>query len=323
MKLSRISRIVRLLTTLQSGQAYGPDELAGLLGVSRRTVFRDLNELAAVGVPHRFDTRAGGYQIDPKFFLPPIDLNLQEALSLLLLVHKGCNHLPIPFKNSALLGGLKIESNLPANLKRYCNTALEKVSMRPIAHAPVEQLDKIFGQLQNAMQKSKKVRMLYHSLFEEADIELTLHPYHLMYNRRAWYILGFSEMHKEVRTFKLNRIKSLAVLEKCFLCDNRFDVQEYLGRAWSMIPEGRIYNVKLRFLPKVARNVAEVQWHRTQQVSFKEDGSVVVEFRVDGLGEIRWWILGYGDQVEVLRPASLRKRIARVAKGMLELNATT
>jgi len=323
MKLSRISRIVQLLTTLQSGQAYGPDKLAGLLGVSRRTVFRDLKELAVVGVPHRFDTRAGGYKIDPKFFLPPIDLNLQEALSLLLLVHKGCNHLPIPFKNSALLGGLKIESNLPANLKRYCNTALQHVSILPMAHAPAEHLDKLFGQLQIAMRKSKKARMLYRSLFEDGDIEVTLHPYHLMYNRRAWYILGFSEMHNEVRTFKLNRIKNLTVLEKCFLRDDGWDVHDYLGRAWSMIPEGRIYNVKLRFSPKVARNVAEVHWHQTQEISFNEDGSLEVEFRVDGLGEIRWWILGYGDQVEVLRPAALRKRIACVAERMLELNAVT
>jgi predicted DNA-binding transcriptional regulator YafY len=312
MKLSRISRIVQLLTTLQSGQSYGPDKLAGLLGVSRRTVFRDLKELAVVGVPLRFDTRAGGYKIDPKFFLPPIDLNLQEALSLLLLVHEGCNHLPIPFKNSALLGGLKIESNLPSNLKRYCNTALQHVSIRPIAHAPAEQLDKFFGQLQTAIRKTKKVRMLYDSLSEDVDIELTLDPYHLMYNRRAWYILGFSNMHNEVRTFKLNRIKSLTVLERCFLRDDGWDVQEYLGRAWSMIPEGRIYDVKLRFSPKVAR-----------KVSFNEDGSAEVEFRVDGLGEIRWWILGYGDEVEVLRPAALRKRIACVAERMLEQNAAT
>ena len=63
MKLSRISRIIRLLTTLQSGHAYPPDELTQLLGVSRRTVFRDLSELSAIGVPYHFDSKAGGYQI--------------------------------------------------------------------------------------------------------------------------------------------------------------------------------------------------------------------------------------------------------------------
>ncbi len=89
-----------------------------------------------------------------------------------------------------------------------------------------------------------------------------------------------------------------------------------------MIQEGKIYHVKLRFAPKVAQNVAEVQWHGTQKTTFNEDGSLIAEFRVDGLGEISWWVLGYGDQVEVLAPAALRKQIAKIARRMVELNNT-
>lgn len=323
MKLSRISRVIRLLTTLQSGHAYPPDELAQLLGVSRRTVFRDLSELSAIGVPYYFDSKTGGYQIKPEFFLPPIDLNLQEALSLLLLVHKSRGHLPVPFKNSALLGALKIEGNLPEHIRRYCNATLDNISIRPDSYVPADSLGRVFAHLQEATRKKRKVRIEYHSLFEGHDITVTLCPLHLMYNRRAWYVIGKSSLHKAVRMFKLNRIKSIVVLKKCFLQDRHFDVQEYLGGAWSMMPEGRIYNVKLRFSPKVAKNVAEVQWHRTQQTAFNKDCSLTAEFRVDGLGEIGWWILGYGDQVEVLRPVSLRKHIARVAGHMLKLNTTT
>ena len=53
-----------------------------------------------------------------------------------------------------------------------------------------------------------------------------------------------------------------------------------------MMPEGRLYNVKLRFLPEVAHGIAEVQWHSTQTVTFEDDGSAIVQFRVDGLNEI-------------------------------------
>lgn len=108
MKLSRISRIVQLLTALQSGQSYSAEALAEQVGISRRTVFRDLQELGAIGVPYYFDVQTGGYRIDLEYFLAPVDLNLQEALSLLLLVHEGRNHLALPFKNSALLAGLKL-----------------------------------------------------------------------------------------------------------------------------------------------------------------------------------------------------------------------
>jgi proteasome accessory factor B len=88
-----------------------------------------------------------------------------------------------------------------------------------------------------------------------------------------------------------------------------------------MMPEGRIYNIKLRFLPMVAQNVAEVQWHSTQKTTFNNDGSATMEFRVDGLGEITWWILGYGDQVQVLSPAKLRQKIIETAKNMAKLNS--
>ncbi len=96
MKLSRISRIVQILTTLQSGHGYSVDGLTKILGVSRRTVFRDLKELQAIGVPYHFDSKTGGYTIDPEYFLAPVDLNLQEALSLLLLIHKARRHLSVP-----------------------------------------------------------------------------------------------------------------------------------------------------------------------------------------------------------------------------------
>jgi predicted DNA-binding transcriptional regulator YafY len=323
MKRSRISRVMQILTTLQAGKSYAVSDLSKMFGTSRRTIFRDLKELQAIGVPFHYDARTGGYTIEPEFFLPPVDLSLQEALGLLLLAHKAREQIQLPFKNSVLWAALKIENNLPAKIRQYCNTALQNISTRPCAQAPVTHsagLDKTFAQLQQAIVKKRKVNIRYHSLFEGTIIDVELSPYHLLYNNRAWYVLGRSSLHKSVRTFKLNRIRELTTTQRCFVDGEKFDVYDYLGRAWSMIPEGRIYNIKLRFLPKVANNIAEVQWHSTQKVVRNGDGSATVEFRVDGLGEITWWILGYGDQVQVLSPKTLRKRISQIAKNMAELN---
>ena len=314
---------MQILTTLQVGKSYAVSDLSKMFGTSRRTIFRDLKELQAIGVPYRYDARTGGYMIEPDFFLPPIDLSLQEAMSLLLLAHKAGDQIQLPFKNSALLAALKIENNLPAKIRQYCNKALKNISTRAGAQAPVTHsagLDKTFAQLQQAIVKKRKVDLRYHSFFEKTIIDVELCPYHLLYNNRAWYVLGRSSLHKSVRTFKLNRIRELTTTEKCFVDGENFDVYDYLGRAWSMIPEGRIYNIKLRFLPKVANNVAEVQWHSTQKVVRNSDGSATIEFRVDGIGEITWWILGYGDQVKVLAPEALRKRVLEVAKNMVKLN---
>jgi len=320
MKSNRITRIVRILTTLQAGKNYTADDLAKIFRISRRTVFRDLKELQTIGVPYQYKTKTGGYAIDPEFFLPPIDLNLKEALSLFLLAHKAGKHIQLPFKSSALLAALKIENNLPANLRKYCNTTLQNISTKAAPQAPTNLLDNTFAQLQKATVKKRKVCLHYLSLFENKPIKLQLSPYHLFYNHRAWYVIGFSSMHKSIRTFKLNRIKELLVLDKCFVNDNKFDLYEYLDSAWSMIPEGRIYNIKLLFLPMVANNVAEVHWHSTQKVTYNNNGSVTMEFRVNGLNEITWWILGYGDQVRILAPKILRKKIVQTAKNTIKLN---
>ena len=320
MKLSRIGRIVRILTLLQSGQSYCVREFLEILRISRRTFFRDMKELSSIGVPYFYDSKTGGYSLDPEYFLPSVDLTLQEALSFLLLVHKGRTHLPMPFQNSALLAGLKIENNLPAKIKHYCNATLKGISIKPDRHAPMERLDNIFARVQEAIRKKRKIRVVYHSLYDGGNINLTLSPYHLLYNHRAWYVIGKSSIHNSTRTFKLNRIKGLDLIDKCFTVPRHFDISDYFGRAWSMIPEGKLYNVELKFAPKVARNVAEVRWHSTQQMDWNEDGTLTVHFRVDGLGEIMWWILGYGDQVEVLKPQALRTKIMQIANKMAHNN---
>ncbi len=318
MKQSRVSRIVKILTTLQSDEKYSPTDLENILGVSRRTVFRDLAELQSIGVPCKYDAKSRGYSIDPKFFLPPVDFNLAEALSLLMLVHKVRNHLPLPFRNSALLAGLKVENNLPAEVRNYCQASLQKVTIAPEQHATIKSLDTIYNTIQKAIRKKTVLRLSYHSLYEQQAINATLHPYHLLYKKRSWYVIGFSGFHKMVRTFNLGRIKAVEALGTHFTDGDNFDLYEYLGRAWSLIPEGKLYDVKLKFSPLVAHNVSEVQWHSTQQAQWNEDGSVTLSFRVDGLGEITWWVLGYGDQVQILAPAALRKRVLEKAQGIVE-----
>jgi proteasome accessory factor B len=309
---------------LQAGESYTVSDLSEMFGTSRRTIFRDLKALQAIGVPYHFDAKTGGYTLEPGFFLPPADLNLQEAMSLLLLTCKLSSHIQLPFKRAALLAALKIESNLPDKIRKICSTALRNVSTTTDAQKPVcqnTQFDRIFVQLQEAIEQKRKVKICYYTFFDSEAFNIVLSPYRLFYNSRTWHVLGRSSPDKSIRTCELNCIKELKIMnERYYLGKEGFDVSEYLGSAWSMAPEGRIYHVRLHFLPKVANNIAETKWHRTQKVTRKDDGSAVVEFRIDGLNEITWWILGYGDQVRVLAPKTLRERVLQIAKNMIKLN---
>jgi len=320
METGRVRRIIRTLTALQSTQRYAACDLAKMFGTCRRTVFRDLRDLQKAGVPCYYDPKTCSYVIDPKFYLPAPNLSANETLGLLLLVHKVRDHFHLLLKDSALWAALKIENNLAGKIKRFCSSALDKITIKGCPQAKTSSLDKIFVQLIEAILKKRVVNIRYHLPRERKSVVFVLRPCHLFYSEHRWYVLGKSGARERVRAFKLNRIKELHVLDKCFTEEEEFDIQEHLGRAWSMLPEGRLYHVKLRFLPEVANDVAEVQWHSTQTVVFEDDGAATVEFRIDGLREIIWWILSYGDRVQVLAPQILRRKIIEIAQKTVKQN---
>jgi len=320
MKTGRINRMIRIIIALQSAQRYDIEELAKLSGVSRRTIYRDLKDLQKAGVPCRYGPGDHSYMIDKGFFLPAPDLSTVEALGLLLSVYKVGNHIGFPFRRSALSAALKIENNLSSEVKRFCRQALENITIKGDLQTDAGSLDELFMQLIEAISKKQIVKIRYYLASEKKSSVFDLKPYHLFYNEHIWHVLGKSELCDSIRAFKLNRIRKLHVLDKCFVEDKKFDIQEYLGRAWSMLPEGRLYHVKLKFSPEVAHDVAGVQWHSTQTVIFQDDGSAIVEFCVDGLNEIMWWILRYGDQVQVLAPKILKRRIVEIAQNMAKQN---
>ena len=320
-QLGRIHRLLKLAALLQSGRNYDTPLLALELGVSRRTVFRYLDVLRSVGMDFAHDPQTGGYQAKPGSLLRPVDFSLTEALAL-LLASRGVRYGPaepsVPLLRSAASAALKIESVLPGPVQQYCRELINKIIIYPAAAARHKHTAGFFEMIQKAMHQKRKLKMVYRSLTERERIETTLSPYRLLFCQRAWYVVGHSSLHNSVRTFKLLRVYQLKLLDKLYIPDKDFNLEKFFGYAWSMIPEGKLHRVVLRFSPKVAHNVAEVLWHKTQQFEWLRDGSLIFRVTVDGLTEIGWWILGYGAEVEVMAPAILRSHMAKTAEAMLK-----
>ena len=137
-------------------------------------------------------------------------------------------------------------------------------------------------------------------------------------------MIGRSSLHKEVRTFNLGRITYLRQLREKYKIPRTFSLDKYFGNAWHMIPgAGLDHKILIHFQTSVAKNVAEVVWHKTQETKFLEDGSLEYRATVSGLDEIAWWVLGYGDLAEVIKPVKLRKLIARRACQMHKIYEQT
>lgn len=318
MDLGRIHRLLRLVTLLQSGTTLAAVELADRMGISKRTLFRDLATLQKAGIPYTHDP-ARGYRIDEGFFLPPVNLKINEALGLLLLAKTAEPHRDQPFFRSAVEAIQKLIATLPEKYRAVTGDMLTRVTVQPGSTHAAPQNPDFFVTFQRAIDEKRICRIRYHSLFNnEGDINLELHPYHLHFAVRAWYVIGRSSLHSDIRTFKLARIQSLELTHQRYKLDKSFHVEKYLRNAWSLIPEPDEHDIDLEFSAKVGQNVAEVQWHPTQKTRLLPDGRCEMQFKVSGLTEITWWLLGYGDQVKVKKPAELRRKLAEVYMSALK-----
>lgn len=321
--IDRIHRLLRLVELLQSGRVYNSRELADQCDVSRRTVFRDLNTLQESGVRVFFDEERQGYRLPSRTFLPPTDFSLDEALSLLVLCHEmGSDQHGVPFHRPARTAALKLLSNLPRHLGEHAGELTESIDVRLGPHNPLDNAKPHYEMLMQALPERRKVRIRYESLTEWKQITTLLNPYRMVFHRRSWYVIGRSSLHRSVRTFNVARIRKAELVDSRYRIPQGFSLERYLGNAWSLIRErGRRRQVVIRFQKMVAYNVAEVQWHRTQKIVWNDDGSIEFHVTVDGLSEILWWILGYGDQAEVLEPPELRAEVKRRAESLAAIYA--
>jgi len=323
MSTHRVHRLLRLISLLQSGESFTAEQLAEELGVSRRTFFRDLNVLELAGVPYHYQGKQRTYAIEPSFLVSSLSLTRDEAIALLLAAQRFASPESLPVYEAANRAAAKLESGFPPTVRELSRATLDGVTVKLPPLVDAGRIEEVFTKMHRALAERRKVRMQYDSYFEGRAVETLASPYRILFENRAWYLVGHSSLHGETRTFKLDRITSAEPLEERFEPDPDFSLDDYFGLAWRMIPEGKVYHVRLRFLPKVAGNVEEISWHKTQRFTAEPDGSCIFEAEVDGLGEITWWILGYGDQVIVEEPPELRDRIGRIAANMCRLADAT
>jgi proteasome accessory factor B len=282
-------------------------------------------------IPYYYDPETGGYRISRHFFLPPVSLTLTESLAILMMTGRLRSSTHLPLMGQAARAAMKVESALPTGIREHVGSVLDRLQfdLGPVSRH--EGLDDMFDQVAAAIAQRRVCKLVYISFLDQQQVRLTVHPLRMVFVGRAWYVLAWSVRHRQTRTFKLGRIRKLTVAEDVFTPPRQPGggrqaagpagaggstdpgAESVFGQAWSMIPEGKVYDIHLHFDRKVAGNVAEVQWHATQRVEWNDDGSIEFHVSVDGLGEITWWIFGYGDQVEVISPPELRLRVGQAA----------
>jgi proteasome accessory factor B len=290
------------------------EELCEELKANRRTVYRDLDVLRAAGFAIDKETRPDGrvyYFIPQGARTPPIPFTATELLALyfsqgLLRPLEGT-----PFKQGIASALAKIERTLPVHALDFVGASSQSLVLKSTAFKNYAAHARKMEDLLEASRERRVVELAYRALHADEVAVHRFHPYCSTLHDGSFYWIGHSELRGAMRTFLLDRVQRVRILDDRFEVPPDFDPEALLEESFGIIHEGRTERVRIAFAPAAARLVRERTWHPTQKLEPRPDGSLILTMETAGLDEIFRWVLSFGPEAKVLDPAPLARRVKR------------
>ena len=155
--------------------------------------------------------------------------------------------------------------------------------------------------------------MVYVSASKPDPAARHLDPYVLAHRWGWWYVAGYCHTRNQVRTFRVDRIQSLTLLDTVFQIPADFNAREFLARDFQGQPQ---VHARLRFKPEAA-HIARINRNSYQSLEEQPDGSIVVTMVSPDLNWAASSILMHGPEVEVLEPPECRRMVRDWAQAIL------
>ena len=222
--MRRADRLFEIIQQLRRKPTVKASELAAALEVSERTIYRDIKDLAASGVP--IEGEAGvGYVLKAGFDLPPLMFKEQEIEALVLGARFVESWADAELADAASDAIAKIEAVIPEKLRGYmANTAL----LAPTSHH-MEPLSFNLGHLRRAIRSQLKVAFSYRDVLKQKSTR-TVRPLSLAYFGPVWMLAGWCDLRDDFRTFRLDRIDNFEVATERFRNERGKTLHDFLKR---------------------------------------------------------------------------------------------
>ena len=305
----RLARLLQMLTLFQGSDDWGPKALAARFGISETRIYDDIQELNRAGIPVSF--KSTGYRLAKDYFLPALNLTPQDVLDL--LYPQALFNDPDPSRRAALQS--KVLSALPPELRDRFRDFLACTDISTGSTTPHAG---VFEQLHRAIAERRRIEVLYYDFEAKQTSVRQADPYGLIYRRRSWYCVARCLRHDQVRKFRLSRMRELKLLSFYFDVPKDFSLSDYIDKSWEVF-DGEPVEVLIRFSPSIAPLIAERPARPGESIQNFSNGSILYRTVVKGIDEIGWWVIQYGAEAEVLRPASLRKKLLDTSRQLVDI----
>ncbi|MFB8777177.1 helix-turn-helix transcriptional regulator [Streptomyces broussonetiae] len=201
------ARLLQLLSLLQTPREWPGGELAERLGVSRRTVRRDIDRLRELGYPVQASMGAdGGYRLVAGKALPPLVLDDEEAVAIAVGLRAGAGHAVEGVDEASVRALAKLEQVLPSRLRHRVTTL--QAATTPLTSGDGPSIaPETLTVMASTVAGHERLRFAYRAKDGTGSRRLT-EPYRLVSTGRRWYLVAYDLDRDDWRTFRVDRVTS-------------------------------------------------------------------------------------------------------------------
>ncbi|MFT9846645.1 helix-turn-helix transcriptional regulator [Aneurinibacillus sp. REN35] len=310
----RADRLISILLLLQNRGKLTTRELAQELEVTGRTIHRDMEALSAAGIPVVAERgKLGGWRLLEQYRTNVTGLKANEIKSLFIS--------PSP----QLLADLglakdwnearqKILAAIPSSTQGHSQDIWNRIHIDTTTWKQSPEKIESFTLLQQAIWDERKLQITYERTDGEV-IDRVVNPLGLVAKGSVWYLIASSD--EEIRNYRASRIKSVFLTEDSFSRPDDFNLAQYWNNSTQkFIKNLPSYEVDVEISPSIVQRIRFtgrfVQLLKMD--SPLEDGWIPANLRFDTEQEAKEYILGFGDQIRIIRPDALKQTIYDMAK---------
>ena len=289
----KFDALMTMLNKLDRKEKITVKSLMDDLEIKERSVHRYIDTLLTAGFPVYYDRTKASYAFEEGYTLRKPNFSVEERLAFSLAKHFLRNFGPAMEMN---LHRIEEKVSMPVrDASKYI-----VITPEPL---PVD-IGERLAVIHEAAINFQRMEVLYGALSTGEAILRKVDPYYLFYNDGFWQLRGFCHLRKEFRTFALDRVISLTLLDEYFL-PREISLETELSGLFGAYVDGESTEVVLRFQKDIRQYFERRKWHYSQTQRDLPDGRLEVTFTAHGIEGVRHWIYRWLPHVEVVAPASL------------------
>ncbi|MBS1805775.1 MAG: YafY family transcriptional regulator [Acidobacteria bacterium] len=315
----KADRLMSVLLLLQARGQVTERELAEQLEVSQRTIHRDLEALSAARIPVSAMRGAqGGWQLEKGWRTHVPSLDEAELRALLMAQPRTLGN---PRMAAAAQSAMnKLMAAMPEPLKAQAAHMQQRLHVDPTGWRGTGEDVSMLTLVQEAVARDRKLTFEYTKADGE-ESSRTVDPFGLVSKGLSWYLVARTA--KGMRTFRVSRMRKVAVLAVQFERPSRFDLAEHWKAATAELDRKRagfktVLSVREDMVRRLeawcATRAAKGEWARKAGA-----GRVALEVDFDDEGMARFFVLGMGSAVRVLEPQAMKEWVSRETKAVAEV----